>query len=111
LSARRRRRRGRFVDVVARERRRPLAGSRITRTTVGDDVLIRGWSAYYRGVVSRETFNALDTYMWKLTYKWATYSHPNKSKRWVVSRYFDRFNRSRRARWVLPRASITNNAR
>ena len=49
--------------------------------------------------------------MWKLTYKWATYSHPNKSKRWVVSRYFDRFNRSRRARWVLPRASITNNAR
>jgi RNA-directed DNA polymerase len=73
--------------------------------------IIRGWSAYYRGVVSRETFNALDTYMWKLTYKWATYSHPNKSKRWVVSRYFDRFNRSRRARWVLPRASITNNAR
>ena len=39
--------------------------------------------------------------MWKLTYKWATYSHPNKSKRWVVKRYFGMFNRSRRDKWVF----------
>ena len=46
-------------------------------------------------------FTALDDYMWKLTYKWAVYSHPNKSKRWVVNRYFGMFNKSRRDRWVF----------
>jgi RNA-directed DNA polymerase len=70
--------------------------------------IIRGWAAYYRGVVSSETFNSLDHYMWKLTYKWATYSHPNKPKRWVVKRYFGKFNHSRHDRWVFgDRASGT----
>ena len=40
--------------------------------------IIRGWSAYYRTVVSSHTFTALDHYLWKLTYKWARHSHPNK---------------------------------
>ena len=61
--------------------------------------IIRGWAAYYRGVVSEETFSTLDTYMWRPTYKWATYSHPNKSKRWVVNRHYGRFNRSRHDHW------------
>ena len=52
-------------------------------------------------MVSSETFNALDNYMWKLTYKWAIYSHANKSKRWVKARYFGMFNPSRRNRWVF----------
>jgi RNA-directed DNA polymerase len=63
--------------------------------------IIRGWAAYYRNVVSSETFNALDNYMWKLTYKWAIYSHANKPKRWVKTRYFGMFNPSRRNRWVF----------
>jgi RNA-directed DNA polymerase len=63
--------------------------------------IIRGWAAYYRGVVSKQTFSALDNYMWTLTYKWATYTHPNKSKRWVVNRHFGRFNRARQDRWVF----------
>jgi len=63
--------------------------------------IIRGWSAYYRTVVSSEAFAKLDGYMWKLTYKWARRSHGNKSKRWVVDRYFDAFNKSRRDRWVF----------
>ena len=50
--------------------------------------IIRGWSAYYRTVVSSQAFARLDNYMWTLTYKWAKHSHPNKSKRWVVDRYF-----------------------
>src|SRR5271155_471036 len=41
--------------------------------------VIRGWSAYYRTVVSSEVFSRLDNYMWSLTYKWAHYSHPKKS--------------------------------
>ena len=63
--------------------------------------IIRGWAAYYRTQVSSEVFNALDGYLWRLTYKWATISHANKPKRWVVDRYFGQFNRCRRDRWVF----------
>ncbi|MGH7692630.1 MAG: group II intron reverse transcriptase/maturase [Candidatus Dormibacteria bacterium] len=62
---------------------------------------IRGWSAYYRTVVSSRAFHGLDKHVWSLTYKWATYSHPNKSKHWVVDRYYGSFNRSRQDRWVF----------
>jgi RNA-directed DNA polymerase len=63
--------------------------------------IVRGWSAYYRTVVSSETFTALDNYVWKLVYKWAKHSHPNKPKHWIVDRYFGRFNHTRQDRWVF----------
>jgi hypothetical protein len=63
--------------------------------------IIRGWSTYYRAVVSSEAFAGLDNYMWSLTYKWAKYSHTKKSKHWIVHRYFGEFNQSRRARWLF----------
>jgi RNA-directed DNA polymerase len=58
--------------------------------------IVRGWSAYYRTVVSSEIFTALDNYMWRLAYKWAKHSHPNKPKHWIVDKYFGRFNHTRR---------------
>jgi RNA-directed DNA polymerase len=63
--------------------------------------IIRGWSAYYRTVVSSEIFTALDNYVWTLLYKWAKHSHPNKPKHWIVDKYFGRFNNARRDRWVF----------
>ncbi|MGA2307706.1 MAG: group II intron reverse transcriptase/maturase [Acidimicrobiales bacterium] len=63
--------------------------------------IIRGWSAYYRGAVASEAFASLDNYVWRLTYKWARRSHRNKSKYWVVDRYFGAFNRARANRWVF----------
>lgn len=63
--------------------------------------IIRGWSAYYRTVVSSRAFQRLDAYVWTLTYKWAKYSHSNKSKHWVINRYFGQFNKSRQDRWVF----------
>ena len=63
--------------------------------------IVRGWAAYYRTVVSSSTFRRLDEYMWKLTYKWARYSHPNKPRSWVTARYFGRFNPSRQDQWVF----------
>src|SRR6266545_4163684 len=63
--------------------------------------IIRGWSAYYRHCVSARVFNELDSYVWKLTYKWAKWTHPHKSKRWIITRYFGVFNSSRRDRWVF----------
>jgi RNA-directed DNA polymerase len=63
--------------------------------------IIRGWAAYYRTQVSSDAFNQLDHYLWRLTYKWARYSHQNKPKTWVVARYWGKFNKSRQDRWVF----------
>ena len=63
--------------------------------------IVRGWAAYYRTGVSSEAFSALDRYLWQLTYKWAKFGHPNKSKHWVINRYFGAFNKFRQDRWVF----------
>lgn len=63
--------------------------------------IVRGWASYYRAVVSSRVFNALDNYLWKLTYKWAKHSHKNKPKHWIVRKYFGRFNPARQDRWVF----------
>jgi RNA-directed DNA polymerase len=63
--------------------------------------IIRGWSAYYRHAVSARVFNELDWHLWKLTYKWASFTHPHKGKRWIVRRYWGRFNPDRRDQWVF----------
>jgi RNA-directed DNA polymerase len=78
-----------------------LRGSNAAAVIAKLNPIIRGWAAYYRGVVSSEAFASLDLHMWKLTYKWAKHTHPKKSKHWVASRYFGRFNRSRQDRWVF----------
>jgi RNA-directed DNA polymerase len=64
--------------------------------------LIRGWTSYYRGVVSGKVFSALEHYTWQLTYKWARNAHHrNKPMTWIVKRYFGKFHPSRNDRWVF----------
>jgi RNA-directed DNA polymerase len=64
--------------------------------------IIRGWAAYYRHAVSSKAFASLDEHMWRLAYKWARHSHPKKSRRWVTTRYFGVFNKSRPGcKWVF----------
>ncbi|MGW3150951.1 group II intron reverse transcriptase/maturase, partial [Streptomyces sp. NPDC001177] len=63
--------------------------------------IIRGWAAYYRIGVSKRAFRLLDHHVWRLTYKWAKHSHPNKSRNWVVTRYFGQFDRFRQDKWVF----------
>jgi RNA-directed DNA polymerase len=63
--------------------------------------IIRGWAVYYRTQVSADVFDALDQYLWELTFKWARFSHANKPTRWVVARYWGRYNKSRQDRWVF----------
>ncbi|MEU3343111.1 group II intron reverse transcriptase/maturase, partial [Streptomyces sp. NPDC006668] len=63
--------------------------------------VVRGWSAYYRSVVSSRIFTGLDHHVWHLTYRWARRSHPNKSRGWVATRYFGKFHKSRQDRWVF----------
>jgi hypothetical protein len=57
---------------------RRLRGSNADAVIATLNPIIRGWAAYYRGVVSSKVFHALDYQIWKLTYKWATWCHNNK---------------------------------
>jgi len=63
--------------------------------------IVRGWAAYYRSVVSTQTFHKLDGYGWTLLYRWALFRHPDKPKRWVIDRYFGQFHPTRHDRWVF----------
>jgi RNA-directed DNA polymerase len=78
-----------------------LRGGNVNAVLYQLNPIIRGWAAYYRTVVSSRTFASLDHYAWKLTYRWARRRHPNKSRHWVVDRYFGAFNTSRQDRWVF----------
>jgi RNA-directed DNA polymerase len=80
---------------------RSLRGSNARAVIKKLNPIIRGWAAYYRTQVSSEVFGALDGYLWQLTYKWARFSHANKSTDWVLHRYYRQFNKNRRDRWVF----------
>ena len=55
---------------------------------------IMGWGNFYRHVASKRTFNYVDNRIFKLLYRWALRRHPNKSKTWVVDKYFSRSPKS-----------------
>ena len=80
---------------------RTLRGGNAVAVIATLNPVIRGWAAYYRTVVSQRCSSSLDHYLWKLTYKWARWRHPNKPKHWVVGRYFGTFNKFRNDRWVF----------
>ena len=80
---------------------RALRGANIAAVLAKITPIVRGWVAYYRTVVSSRVFAALTHHLWKLTYKWACWSHPNKPKRWIVRRYYGKFDKFRNDRWVF----------
>lgn len=91
---------------LATETRR-LRGSNVMAVLAKLSPIIRGWAAYYRGVVSSKLFSSLDHYLWQRLYKWATWSHANKPKSWIVDRYFGKFNKFRNDKWVFGNDSNT----
>ncbi len=94
-------------DALQRIRRRLSAEVRSLRGGNADALIARinpiitGWSAYYRIGVSKRAFNALDAHTWRLVHKWARFSHGNKPTRWVIARYFGKFNPARQDTWVF----------
>ncbi len=80
---------------------RALHGTNAAAVVFRLNPVIRGWSTYYRSVVSGRVFTGLDHHVWHLTYRWGRRAHPNKSRGWVATRYFGKFNRSRQDRWVF----------
>lgn len=94
-------------DALRRIRKRlsteakALRGANVEAVIGKFNPIIAGWAAYYRIGVSKRVFGALDAHMWRLVYKWAGFSHPNKSTRWVIARYFGMFNPARRDKWIF----------
>jgi RNA-directed DNA polymerase len=95
------------ADALRRIRKRLTAEVKALRGANADAVItklnpiIKGWAAYYRIGVSKRAFNALDAHLWRLVHKWARFSHPNKPARWVIARYFGKFNAARADTWVF----------
>jgi RNA-directed DNA polymerase len=89
-----------FRKRLAREFR-TLRGANTAAVLARIVPIVRGWVAYYRTVVSSKVFAALGNYLWKLTYKWACWTHSNKPKRWIVQRYYGKFDKFRADRWVF----------
>ena len=90
----------RFRERLAADMR-SLRGANAAAVVSHLNPVVRGWSAYYRSVVSSRVFAGLDHHVWHLTYRWARRTHPNKSRGWVAARYFGRFNNTRQDRWVF----------
>lgn len=55
--------------------------------------IIRGWSNYYRHVVSKAIFSRLGMLLWKKTWRWSSRRHPRKSKRWLKWKYYRKVGR------------------
>jgi len=52
--------------------------------------IIRGWSNYYQYVVSRLTFEKLNTLTFRKLWGWACFRHNRRSKQWIKNKYFIR---------------------
>ncbi len=83
------------------EEMKALRGANADAVIARLNPIITGWAAYYRIGVSKRAFGALDAHLWRLAWKWAILSHPNKPRRWVITRYFGMFNPARQDKWVF----------
>jgi RNA-directed DNA polymerase len=82
------------VRALVRANRQAKTGNLISQL----NRLLRGWTAYHRHVVSKETFAAVDAAVFKAIWHWAKRRHPHKSAGWVRAHYF---RTQGRRRWVF----------
>jgi RNA-directed DNA polymerase len=50
--------------------------------------MLRGWGNYHRHVVASEAFSRVDTYVYEQLWRMLRRRHPNKSKKWLVKKYW-----------------------
>ena len=50
--------------------------------------MLQGFGMYYRFAVSKVAFTTIDHQLWQKLWKWAKRRHPNKSNKWIMSKYF-----------------------
>jgi len=57
---------------------------------------LRGWGNYHRHVVASEAFGRIDTYVFKQLWRMVKRRHQNKSKGWLIKRYWSATGRKHR---------------
>lgn len=68
--------------------------------------MTRGWAMYHRMDNSKQTFSYVDSRIWRMMWNWAVRRHPNKGKRWIIKRYY---NRNGNKHWTLFAYDENNN--
>src|SRR5579871_5893551 len=63
--------------------------------------ILRGWANYFRIGVASRVFRRLSEWMFNRCIWYAKRTHPSKSWKWIVNRYFGRLNLDREDRWVF----------
>lgn len=64
--------------------------------------IIRGTANYWRHVVSKEIFSAMDAYIFKKIYRFLHRTHNNKGNKWIKKRYFPYFSDGKHTgNWIL----------
>jgi RNA-directed DNA polymerase len=63
--------------------------------------LIRGWVQYFRHGVASRAFKRLDTYLFRLQWRWAGWEHKKRGKRWRRRRYWGRVHPGHADNWVF----------
>jgi len=57
---------------------------------------LRGWGNYHRHVVASEAFGRIDTYVFRQLWRMLRRRHQNKSKGWLIKRYWSASGRKHR---------------
>lgn len=71
--------------------------------------VIRGTANYWRHVVSKEIFSAMDAYIFKKVYRFLHRMHYNKGNKWINKKYFPYFSDDKHSsKWILtdPRTGV-----
>ena len=53
--------------------------------------VIVGWANYHHSACAKKCFSTIDHRVWEMLWKWAKRRHPNKSKSWIVNKYWKNY--------------------
>ena len=80
---------------------RRLKGSPIQAVLDHINPIIRGWSQYYRTVVSSKVFGELDHWMFDRQVRYANHRHPRQPRVWKKEKYWGRLSKDHNDNWVF----------
>jgi RNA-directed DNA polymerase len=76
-------------------------GSGVSSVLASLNPVIRGWTNYYRAVVSKATFRSLDHWMFQRCVRYARHTHPLKLWKWIRNRYWGKLKNGSESEWVF----------
>ncbi|NEQ83115.1 MAG: group II intron reverse transcriptase/maturase, partial [Moorea sp. SIO2I5] len=87
---------GKLREEIKKRRSAPQ-----TNMIKGLNPIIKGWSSYHSGAVSKEIFSELDEYVYWKMQRWGRRKHPKKSREWISKKYFGKKCPGRDDKWIF----------